>query len=130
MSAETGVDVATFPDLDVSGANVTGNRAIAECFLRKLQSDPEQLPYANSDECVDLRTWLSRGLIDEQLFELDALVFSIAISDERVNDAEVTSTLLGESIELNVVLEPAEGPSFSLSILIDSTTVTLLDEDT
>jgi hypothetical protein len=127
--SETGVDVATFPDLDVSGANVTGNRAIAECFLRKLQSDPEQLPYANSDECVDLRTWLSRGLVDEQLFELDSVVFGIAVSDERVNDAEVTSTLTGEGIELKVVLEPAEGPSFSLSILIDATTVAILNED-
>lgn len=84
--ADFGLDVSTFPDLDVQGRQISDVRSVVECTLRRLITPNGSLRY-DTDFGYDLRDLLNDDLTDLELRRHAARVAIEVEKDERVRSA-------------------------------------------
>lgn len=129
MATDFGSDVSTYPDLDLSFTPIAGQRVIAEAVLRRLETDRGTLVY-DLDYGIGIRSWLNESVTSARLRELEALVASECIADERIASADVTTTWVAasSSLRLHIIVSPADGvtPPFQLVVAVTSLTIELL----
>lgn len=87
--ADFGLDVSTFPDLDVQGRQISDVRTVVECSLRRLITPNGSLTY-DPDFGYDLRDLLNDDLSDRDLRRHSSLVAIELEKDERVLSASAS----------------------------------------
>lgn len=120
--ADLGSDIAGVTDLDPALSIVTGRRALAEAIMRRLTSRKGSLP-DDEDYGYDLRLLIGSAVTREQV---EQGVRSQVFADERVEDAEVTVTFIGETIQVDLRITDGDGP-FSLVLGVDALSVETLE---
>lgn len=120
--ADLGSDIAGVTDLDPALSIVTGRRALAEAIMRRLTSRKGSLP-DDEDYGYDLRLLIGSAVTREQV---EQGVRSQVFADERVEDAEVTVTFIGETIQVDLRITDGDGP-FSLVLGVDAVSVETLE---
>lgn len=110
MSTDYGTDISTYPDLDATFGLISGPRVVAECVARRVE--------------VLLHGALNADLNARELRVVQASVHSLATQDERVQDAEVTASLLaGGLFQVKIKLSLVEDETFDLTLRISDVTV-------
>lgn len=122
MTTDFGVDVATSDDLDVSGANTSGKKTLAENLIRRSTTPAGLLEYATENDSFDIREYWSADMGDAELNALAAAAEAAYLSDERVSDASVVATLKSGKLELAAAIVPSDEEPFKLVISTDSVT--------
>jgi hypothetical protein len=84
-----GLDISTFPDLDVRGTPISDVRTVVECCLRRLMTPNGSLPY-DTDFGYDLRDLLHEDLTEADLRRHETRVALELEKDERVLSAEAS----------------------------------------
>ena len=129
MATDFGIDVSTYPDLDLSFAPITGQRVLVEAVMRRLETDRGTLVFS-PDYGIGIRSWLNESLTQRRLDELSALVIGECLADERIGTADVTTSWSQptESLKLTIAISPADGvtPPFQLVLAVTSVTIDLL----
>lgn len=120
--ADLGSDIAGVTDLDPALSIVTGRRALAEAIMRRLTSRKGSLP-DDEDYGYDLRLLIGSAVTREQV---EQGVRSQVFAEERVEDAEVTVTFIGETIQVDLRITDGDGP-FSLVLGVDALSVETLE---
>jgi hypothetical protein len=128
MATDFGLDVSTLEDLDDSGANVSGPRALAEAIIRKLMTESSTLLYADETECLDLPGYMSAGISEDELPELASQIESICEQDERVSSAQcILRMVQPATMNVTLLLTPNGGKPFTLVLSSNDVTVSLLE---
>lgn len=129
FNSRLGIDVATFPDLSDTFMLISGKRAVAEAIYRRLTTPRGSLPF-HPDVGVDVRSYLNEDMTLTSMSTLRSDVEQEVKRDERVNDAQVTSTFntSTESLEIVVQVGTDDGP-FRLTLNVTSLTATMLFEE-
>lgn len=89
MAIDYGADVSTFPDLNVTGQQVSDTRSVVECCLRRLITPNGSLSY-DRDFGYDLRDLLNDDLTDAELRRYEARIAIELEKDERVRSADAS----------------------------------------
>jgi hypothetical protein len=109
-TVDYGTDFSTYPDLNF-GRQIDGERAIVEAAARAMEDSPSGL---------DLRQWLNRELGPGTINDLEQVILSRVLADERVADAKVTIAhgpaqttgvvlSIVEELRITVEITPADG---------------------
>ena len=113
-------------DIDPAGLEVTGIAVLAQSLVMAQLTTHGAL-LAAPDQCVDLRSWLSKGMTTAEIQQLGATVQAQLLKDQRVKSANVqvqyqpsTST-----ITLFEQVTCALGP-FTLTLAVSKVTVDVL----
>jgi phage baseplate assembly protein W len=122
-----GVDTDTFPDLDVTGRAVTGNRVVMIMALRRLTTPYGSLAY-DRDFGLDLREYLNDDLSDADLASLQAQVANEITKDERVERCSVVITLDDNVMRVRISIAAADGNAFAFTLAISEVTAEILQE--
>ncbi len=108
-----GLDVSTFPGLDVAFKLITGQRAIAEAVARRWVTPRGSLAY-DPDYGEDVRGYLSARIDAARLRALEASLTAQALADERVSGAVVQLAVTGSgpalSLRASASLTSSAGP--------------------
>jgi hypothetical protein len=127
--SDFGLDVSTYPDLDLSFTPISGQRVLAEAVMRRLETDRGTLVY-DLDYGIGIRSWLSRSVTSSQLEELRSQIELECMADERVAAADVKMTWQREAnaLTISIALTPADGvtPPFRLVLQVTAVTLDLL----
>ncbi len=121
------MDVSTYPDLDITGRDLTEDESIVECLRRGLSQPPGTLSYSPSDG-FDLRALLSRATDLRSLYVIDGAIEAQALRDERVAKASFTVAweANGEVLRARGLLVKRDGAELRLTVEASKLTVTLL----
>lgn len=124
--ADLGTDLNCYPDLDASGALVSGKTCLAQALARRLTTPRGGLFY-DTNYGTDLRLYLNEGLTNEAKSRIKAAIESECVKDERVSSctAEVTFTLQAQTLRISISIDTAAGP-FSLVADVSKLTLDLL----
>lgn len=123
--ADFGLDVSTFPGLDVTGRNLTGSRVVAEACLRRLITPRSALRY-DPDYGYDLRDLLNDDVTDADL-RRHALSAELELEkDERIDTVSVTLTLVGFNLTVAISGTLSNAASFDLTLAIDQVSADVL----
>ena len=125
-----GSDVSVFPDLDPNFSPLTGQRAVAECVARMLETPRGGLVYA-PNRGFDIRAVLNESMTEARLSQVKRAVESEALKDERVLDAKASLTFVFATQVLTVKLDltTADGP-FRLVLEVTAVSLNILDGGT
>ncbi len=125
-----GTDISTYPDLDPSFALISGQRAVAECVARMLQTPRGSLTYA-PERGYDVRALLGESITDSRLAQIKRGIEQEAMRDERVGSASasLTYTFASQALTVSLALDTADGP-FALVLGVTSASLTILDGGT
>jgi phage baseplate assembly protein W len=126
MADVLGTDIGCYPDLDSSGALVSGRTMLAQALARRLTTPRGGLFY-DTNYGTDLRLYLNEGMTNEAQSRIKAAVESECLKDERVSacSAEVSFSLQTQLLKVSISVDTKAGP-FSLTLAVSSLTVDLL----
>lgn len=121
------MDVSTFPDLDVTGNELTEDASIIECLRRGLSQPAGSLSYSPEDG-FDLRAILSRAVDLRRTFVIEDAVQAQALRDERVAKASVSVSydVSTEAVRGTILLTKRDGRDLRLTVAADRLSVSLL----
>jgi phage baseplate assembly protein W len=119
-----GIDLLCHPDLGASGELVSGRALLGQDLANRFTTPRGGLFYAPGYG-FDLRALLSETLTDTRLQSLPAEIAAEALKDERINAATVAVSLAGETLEVLIDLQDAQGP-FRLVLAVSALSVALL----
>lgn len=124
-----GLDVSTYPDLDLSFAPLSGLQVLAQALVRRLETDRGTLVYA-PDYGIGIRSWLNESVTARRIEELVALVEGECLADERIGAVAVKAVWLpaSSSLQLTIAITPADGvtPPFQLVVAVSALSIDLL----
>lgn len=95
-----GVDVSTFPDLDLTFAPITGLRVVGEAVARRWYV--ELIPFLNAK--------IDSGFLGRIRPKLE----QAALADERVDTCDVELSVVGGSVKARGTITAVEGETFTL----------------
>jgi phage baseplate assembly protein W len=108
-----GLDVSTFPGLDVAFKAITGQRAIAEAVARRWVTPRGSLVY-DPDYGEDVRGLLNARIDGPRLRALEAALTAQALADERISGAVVQLAVTGSgptvALRASASLASSAGP--------------------
>ena len=121
MATDYGIDVSTLPDLDQAFGLISGQTALAQCLLRRIQTPRGALPF-NPDDGIDVADYLHGAFTDTDLFRLKNAVESELKKDERVLDirCEASFSASDNALSLTIAVFPVEGRQFNLTANISA----------
>lgn len=123
--ADYGLDVSTFPGLDVTGRNISGSRVVAEACLRRLITPRGALRY-DPDYGYDLRDLLNDDVTAADL-RRHALSAALELEkDERIDAVSVTLTLSGFTLTVAISGTLSTAAAFDLILAIDQVSAAVL----
>jgi hypothetical protein len=96
-----GLDVSTFPDLDVTGRTIGGVRVVAECTLRRLTTPNGTLEY-DPDFGRDVRDLLNEDFDEQDLRREQVGIANEVEKDERILRADVVLKLDAAAFKLTI----------------------------
>lgn len=123
-----GSDTPVFPDLEPSGALVSGRRLLADHLLRRITTPRGSIPML-PDYGIDVRELLNDKIDANSLYALRAMIEAELLEDERVSAASVVAEFnrQTETLSFDVTVEIADGP-FRFTALITALSIDLLME--
>jgi phage baseplate assembly protein W len=126
MATDFGTDLSLWPDIDPSGATVSGFTCLAQALLRRLTTPRGGLFY-DPGYGTDIRGYLGESMTNASAGSIQNAIEREITQDERITSAVVTATinLLASIIVVHITLQTALGP-FTLVLAVSSVTVTLL----
>ena len=123
--ADLGIDLSCATDLERSMRTVSGQRALAQALLRRLQT-PRGGLFCDEDYGFDLRELVNTGFEARDLFRFRVAIEAELEKDPRVAAARATLTPDGTGgLRLALQVESAEGP-FDLVLSVSALSVELL----
>lgn len=125
--ADLGSDFHCVTDIDFNLSAVSGRTCLAEAIARRLQTPRGGLWY-DADYGTDLRQFINSPALN--LRAVSAAAYAEILKDERVESAQVTTTMPGgpsaTTLTVTVSLADSAGP-FTLVLSVSSLTVSLLN---
>lgn len=123
-----GRDVSTFPDLDVTGRDISDVRAIAECTLRRFTSEEGSLAYDKTFG-KDIRDLLNEDMTERDARREEQRLATQAELDERILRADVSLTLepSAHKLKVRVTGELSDGTEFSFVLAISKVSAEVLE---
>lgn len=117
-----GTDISCDRDLDEAMPEVSGDLALAQALVRRLDCPRGALP-DDGDYGIDLRANLNRGLTVTEVRGLAGSIRSELTKDDRVDTVAVTvtPTPTGESLRVSIQVTPRDpslGGPFSLTLAV------------
>lgn len=126
MATDYGTDISFYPDLDPSGALVSGNVALSQAIARRLTTPRGGLFY-DSNYGTDVRAFVNEVVNVESLARMRSAIERECLQDERCQSC--TATLVfnaqGQALTIHVAGETADGP-FRFVLAVTALTVDLL----
>jgi len=124
--ADLGSDISCYPDMDSSGAIVSGRTCLAQALARRLTTPRGGLFY-DTNYGTDVRLYLSEGMTKEAQSRIKAAIESECLKDERVSNcsAEVVFNPAAQTLKLTISVGTADGP-FKLVADVSKLTLDLL----
>ena len=125
MPTDYGSDLSCLADLIPSMAETSGQRMLAEAYVRRLSTPRGQL-YRYPNYGYDLRGLIKRESLIPGDVERD--IEAELLKDERTKSvaADVTFAKASEELSIDIVVDSDEGP-FELVLGIDSVSVQILE---
>src|SRR5678815_5483461 len=120
-----GTDLDWAADLSKTAGTVSGTKLLGQAAFHRL-STPRGTALDCPDDGLDLREYLSLPMTAADLAAVPGEVSQELRKDERFQDADVTVTKLVDGFKLAIVITPAEGPDFELTLGVSAAAVKLL----
>jgi hypothetical protein len=113
-------------DVDPTMRETSGFQVLAQSLVMR-QFTPTGSLIGAPDECVDIRSWLSKGMTLSQVQQLGAVVQAQLLRDPRVKAAQVSGTFNTSTSTLTLTenITGSQGP-FTLTISVSQLTVSAL----
>lgn len=107
------------PDMQIA----TGRDVLAQSLIRR-QTTPRGSVITSPNDCIDIRSYLSKGVTIAQLQALSSTIRSELLRDQRVNAVQVTITYDGATGKTTIQesIVSSYGP-FLLTLLLTASTV-------
>lgn len=123
-----GRDVSTFPDLDVTGREIEGVRAVAECTLRRFMSEEGATSYDRTFG-RDIRDLLNEDMTERDARREEQRLATQAELDERILRASVSLTLepSAHKLKIRVTGELADGTEFRFVLAVTDVSAVVLE---
>jgi hypothetical protein len=122
MASQYGYDMSNFnpgnefPDLDVSGALVTGNQLLAQALINRLFCDPGS--YLQSPSFgLNIMRYLNATTRDFSTSTMENQITKECKKDPRVDKISCTVTFNQGNLEIDLNVIPVDGQNFSLSLI-------------
>lgn len=112
MAVDYGTDISCIPDLDPTGAVITGNGVLAESILRRLVTQRGTL-IDSLNYGTDVRGWVNEvASSGEAIARVKTVIERECRQDERVfsADAQVWYDQPSSSMGISITLATANGP--------------------
>lgn len=112
-------------DIDATMRETSGIQVLAQSLaIRQLNNPGAAIAYP--DECINIRSWLSRGMTQAQIQQLAAQVKGQLLRDQRVTGATVQASYNTATSTLTMVEYITTGAGrFTLTLSVSQLTVQL-----
>lgn len=113
-------------DVDPAMLETSGLQVLVQSIVMR-QFTPTGSLIGAPDECVDIRSWLSRGMTQSQVQQLGAVIQAQLLRDQRVKAAQVSAVYntATSTLTLTENITGGQGP-FTLTISVNALTVSVL----
>lgn len=113
-------------DLTPGMVESTGRDVLIESLIRR-QTTPRGSVIDAPNDCIDVRDWLSDGLDQTRMQQLQSAIVQQLRRDERVEDASVSVTYDQSRRTLTIVetVIDSDGP-FELTLTLSDETITII----
>jgi hypothetical protein len=113
-------------DIDPAGLEVSGIAVLAQALVMAQMTGPGSV-LAVPDQCIDIRSWLSKGMTPTQIQQLGSVVQSQLLKDQRVKAATVIVQYdsAHSTITLLESISSSAGP-FTLTLVVSKVTASFL----
>jgi hypothetical protein len=113
-------------DLTPGMVESTGRDVLIESLIRR-QTTPRGSVIDAPNDCIDVRDWLSDGLDQTRMQQLQGAIVQQLRRDERVDDASVSVTYDQSRRTLTIVetVIDSDGP-FELTLTLSDETITII----
>lgn len=119
-----GVDLPSLPDLDPNMREISGTEVLAQDLIKRIST---ALLFYAPGKTIDVRSYLSKGITDQQLYTVKDVVEQTILLDERVQACTCAPTTDGVSaLTLAIQVTPNAGPAFQMIASVTSVNVALI----